>query len=116
MIVSDISSLESLASQSMDKAGKLYYLQLTGVDNLTVLSHLWNGSGWILQESKELYVKDQGVLSFITAAVSSKGTLLVSVLTSYLPPKDDLKGRILSMSKSFEVPDQLQDPSPAIIP
>jgi hypothetical protein len=115
VIVSSISSNTSLATQTMDRAGNLHFLQLTGKDNLTFLSHMWNGSSWISQEPQELYIKDRGIPSSITAGVSSNGDLLVSVLVDYPYLTSELKWGILSLGKSLELPEEMQTPYPAII-
>jgi hypothetical protein len=116
VIVSSISANTTLTTQIMDRTGNLHFLQLTTEDNLIILNHhMWDGSRWVSQKPKELYIQDRGVLSSITAGVSSKGNLLVSVLADYPYLTDELKSGILSVGKSLGLPEEIQTPYPAII-
>lgn len=116
VIVSSISANTSLTTQIMDRTGNLHCLQLTTENNLIILNHhMWDGSRWVSQKPKELYIQDRGVLSSITAGVSSKGNLLVSALADYPYLTDELKSGILSVGKSLGLPEEIQTPYPAII-
>ena len=115
LIVSSINASTSPTGQITDEAGNLYFLQLTGKDNLTLLSNVWNGSSWVSQEPRELYIKDRGVPSSITVGVSSKGNLLASFLVGYPYSTDKLKSDIFSVNKSIELPEEPSTPFPAII-
>jgi hypothetical protein len=99
----------------MDRAGNIHFLQLAGEENLTIVDQMWNGSRWIAQTPKDLYISDRGVPSAITASISSKGNLLVSVLVDYPYATNELKGSILSVSRSLGLPKGIQTPSPVIL-
>jgi hypothetical protein len=116
VIVSSLSTGTSLTTQSMDRVENLHFLQIITEDHLNTLNHhMWDGSRWVSQESKELYIQDQRVLSAFAAGVSSKGNLLVSVLASDPFQTDELDGSILSMSKTLELPGEIPTPYPAVI-
>ena len=115
LIISSINASTSLTGEAMDRAGNLYFIQLSGNDNLTLLSHVWNGSSWTSQESKELYIKDHGVPYSTTVSVSSKGNLLVSVLANYPYTTDKSKNSIFSLNKSLDLPKEIPTPYPAIV-
>jgi hypothetical protein len=116
LIVSSIDAkTTSLTGETMDRAGNLYFFQLTGKDNLTLLGHVWNGSSWISQESKELYIQDGGVPVSTTVGVSSKGNLLVSVLASYPYMSDKYNNNIISLSKYLGLSEEVPTPYPAVI-
>lgn len=115
-IVSSISNAKSLNTQTMDTAGNLYFLQLTSNDNISILDHIWNGSGWSSEEPKELYNKDRVVPSSITANITLSGNLVVSVSVDYPYLSDELKNEISSVGKSLELPEVVQTPYAGIIP
>ncbi len=115
IIVSSINTDTSLTAQTKDRTGNLHFLQLTGEGNLLILNHMWDGSRWISQEPKELYIKDQGVPSSITAEVSSQGNLLVSVLVDYPYLTDESKSSIICISKSLGLPEEIPTSSPSFI-
>jgi hypothetical protein len=104
-----------LTAQTMDKAGNIHFMQLAGKENLTIVDQMWNGSRWVPQTPKDLYISDRGVPSAISASISSKGNLLVSVLVDYPYAVNELKGSILSVSKSLGLPKGIQTPSPVIL-
>jgi hypothetical protein len=117
IIVSSIDTNLSLTDQTMDRAGNVHLLQLTNQDNVIVLEQqMWNGSGWISQNPKEIYLRDQAIPSSITASVSSKGNLLTYVLADDPNLANGLKSSISSLNKSLNLPEEIPSPYPAIIP
>lgn len=116
IIVSSVSTTTSLTTQTIDLAGNLYFLQLTGKDNQMISGYKWNGLNWSSQVSKVLYIKEPRVLSSIAAGVSSKGHLLVSILVDYSSSlTEELESDILSTGISLGLPDKMPTPYPAVI-
>jgi hypothetical protein len=114
-----ISSIEDrpadLTAQAMDSAGNIHFLQLAGKNQIMIERRMWNGSRWISQASKDLSLSNRGIPSSITASVSSKGNLVVSVLVDYPEATDGLMANVLSVGKSIKLPQGGQTPQPAIL-
>lgn len=115
-VITSISLARNLTAQTMDTAGRLYFLQLVSNDKTTILNKIWNGSNWISEEPKELYINDRVVPSSITTTITSNGNLLLSVLVDYPYLSDGLKNDLLTVGKSLELPEVTQTPYAAIIP
>jgi hypothetical protein len=116
VIISNIGERPAdLTAQTMDKTGNIHFLQLTGKESLTIVDQLWNGSRWVAQTPKVIYISDRGVPSSLTASISSKGNLLVSVLVDYPYATNELQGSILSVDRSLGLPKEIQNPSPVIL-
>jgi hypothetical protein len=116
VILSSVQDDPSLTVQTIDKAGNLYFLQLSNEDRLKILDHTWNGSGWTSQEPKEFYIKDRGTPTALTAGVSSQGNLRLSVLVSYPDLTGQAKSGIWSLGKTLQLPPDVLAPAPAILP
>jgi hypothetical protein len=115
LIISSVNANTSLTSQTSDVAGNMYFLQLTGKNNQTIFSEVWNGSNWSGQDPKELYIKDSGIPSSITASVSPTGDLVATVLVNYPFLNDEYKNSVFSMSKPLELPEVIPTPYTAAI-
>ncbi len=103
-----VSSLDadsiSLMTQTVDRAGNLHLLELTGQEHPMISDQMWNGAQWTPQELKELYVRDHGIPTSISGSVSSDGNLLLSVLVDFPPTTDQVPHGILSVGKSLNLP------------
>jgi hypothetical protein len=115
-VVSSSGVMPGLAALTIDRAGNLDFVQLDSTDNLFILDHRWDGSGWIYQTPKKLYLKDRSVPSSITANTTSKGNLLVSVSLDYPFLTDEKKNDILSLGKLVSLPKAVQTAYPAVLP
>jgi hypothetical protein len=92
-----------LISQTIDRAGNLHLLELSG-DRPTISDQVWNGSQWTPQELKELYVRDRGIPNSIAGSISSEGNLLLSVAIDFPPTTGPVQDGIVSVDKSFSLP------------
>ena len=116
VILSSIQNHPNLTVQTIDAAGNLYFLQLSGDDRLKILDHTWNGSGWTSQEPQEFFIKDRGTPTALTAGISSQGNLRLSVLVSYPDLTGQSKNGVLSLGKTLPLPQDVPAPAPAILP
>jgi hypothetical protein len=117
MIVSNINSKNIMTTEAVDGAGNLHFLQSTSKDNIITLDQrIWDGSGWASQDPAELYMQDRAVPAAISAGVSSKGNLIVSILMNYPYLTNNFKSSIVSVDKSLGVAAEIQTPAPAIVP
>ena len=105
----------SLMAQTMDQAGNLHLLELAGQDHPMISDQVWNGSQWSSEKVKELYVRDHGIPSAIAGSISSDGNLLLSVVVDFPPAIDQVAHGILSVDKSFNLPEDLPASLPYVI-
>jgi hypothetical protein len=101
----------------VDQAGNLHFFQLTAKEAQITLEHrMWNGSRWVSEEPKNIYIQDRGVPSSVAAAVSSSGDLFVSIVVDYPYLTDEVKTSIIRISKSVQLPAGIKTPEPSLIP
>jgi hypothetical protein len=113
---SSLQVTDSLTGLSMDRAGNLDLLQLSSTDAHLIEDNRWNGSAWVSQPPKEVYISDRGVPLSISANTSSQGSLVVSVSVAYPYLPDGARNDILSIQKSLEMPAAIPTPYAALIP
>jgi hypothetical protein len=101
---------------SADLFGNLYYLQLTGPEEPSVLDQRWDKSGWKVESPKVLNIdpKTWNPASVVTS-VSSDGHLVASVLGASPDAKSKWQSEILSMSQFLQTAEVAPTPYPALI-
>jgi hypothetical protein len=106
----------ALTSATMDPFGNLYFLQLAGEKDPSILTQVWNGSGWKKQEPKLLGV-DTKDLDFSTIASSaSTGYLVASLAAASSDLTSEWRSEILSASQLLKHVGSSPTPFSAIIP
>ena len=101
---------------SADLFGNLYYLQLTGPEESSVLDQRWDKSGWKVESPKVLNIdpKTWNPAS-VVSSVSSDGHLVASVLGASPDAKSKWQSEILSMSQFLQTAEVAPTPYPALI-
>jgi hypothetical protein len=114
--LSSASTETSPVTQTFDIAGKLYFLQIIDDVRMSIKDYIWNGSAWNSGESEELYTQNHVAPSSIVANTTSTGNIIVLVAADHPDHSDKLRNDILSISKSLELPKDVQTPAIARIP
>lgn len=106
-----------LTESIIDQSGTPHVFQLIADDGKVVVSHkMWNGSLWVVQDSKEIPINKFGVPTSVVGGITSNGSLRLSATISYPYPYSDVKNEILSIGKFLELPENLQEPYTILIP
>jgi len=101
---------------STDRLGNLYYLQLTGPEEPSVLDQRWGKSGWKIDSPRILDIDPKTwVSSSISFSVSSDGHLVASVLGDSTDIKSKWQSQIISLTESLESTGTAPTPYPALI-
>jgi hypothetical protein len=85
-------------------------------DNLILQDWEWTGSGWEIASSSKLVIKGKGINYSLTADITSKGSLVVSMTAEYLDPENTIQNEILTFHRYIDNGTGSTEPMVALIP
>ncbi len=92
---------------SRDVSGKIHFIQLlksSGAvsikqDDLTLQDWVWDGSNWAFASDRNLSIRGEGIHYSAASGITSAGTLLALVSTSYSDTENQVQEEILAFSR-----------------
>jgi hypothetical protein len=101
----------------VDQFGRLYDLQLTGPEKLTLLDQRWDQSAWDVEPPQTLEIDAKSwTPSSLVSAISSDGYLLASVLGDSVDLQAKSQSEIISLGQFVEPSESAPAPYTALIP
>ena len=114
--LSNLSDSFVLNHVSSDLFENLYFLQMTGPEETTVVDQKWDKTGWKIQEHKALDLNtDSWNPSSIVSSISPSGDLVASVLINSSDEDAKWQSEIQSLAQNLEFSGQVPTSFPASI-